>query len=92
MSWVCYWMSRRALALVNEIIRAARRIGVTSLSERLGVPETGDELERLAGTLNEMLARLEASFQRIIQFTADASHELRTPISVMRTNAEITLR
>jgi heavy metal sensor kinase len=87
-----YWMSRRALAPVDEIIHAARRIGVTSLSERLVVPRTGDELERLAGTLNEMLARLDASFQRIIQFTADASHELRTPISVMRTNAEITLR
>ncbi len=87
-----YWISRRALAPVEKIIGDARRIGVTSLSERLTVSHTGDELERLADTLNEMLARLEASFQRIIQFTADASHELRTPISVMRTNAEITLR
>jgi heavy metal sensor kinase len=87
-----YWMSRRALAPVDEIIRAARSIGVTSLSGRLAVPPTGDELERLANTLNEMLARLEASFHRITRFTADASHELRTPVSVMRTNAEITLR
>jgi heavy metal sensor kinase len=87
-----YWMSRRALAPVDEIIIAARRIGVKSLSERLSVSHTGDELERLAATLNEMLDRLEASFQRVTQFTADASHELRTPISVMRTNAEITLR
>jgi len=87
-----YWISRRALAPVEKIIGDARRIGVTSLSERLTVSDTGDELERLADTLNEMLARLEASFQRVIQFTADASHELRTPISVMRTNAEITLR
>ena len=87
-----YWMSRRALDPVDEIIRAARNIGVTSLSSRLAVPQTGDELERLASTLNEMLGRLEGSFQRIIQFTADASHELRTPISLMRTNAEITLR
>jgi len=87
-----YWMSRRALAPVDEIIRAARSVGVTSLSSRLLVPKTGDELERLASTLNEMLARLETSFRRITQFTADASHELRTPISVMRTNAEITLR
>ncbi len=87
-----YWISRRALAPVEKIIGDARRIGVTSLSERLTVSHTGDELERLADTLNEMLARLEASFQRVIQFTADASHELRTPISVMRTNAEITLR
>jgi heavy metal sensor kinase len=87
-----YWISRRALAPVEKIIGDARRIGGTSLSERLTVSHTGDELERLADTLNEMLARLEASFQRVIQFTADASHELRTPISVMRTNAEITLR
>jgi heavy metal sensor kinase len=87
-----YWMSRRALAPVDEIIRAARSIGVNSLSERLTVPRTGDELERLASTLNEMLGRLEASVQRIIRFTADASHELRTPVSVIRTNAEVTLR
>lgn len=87
-----YWMSRRALAPVDEIISAARSIGVNSLSERLTVPRTGDELERLAGTLNEMLGRLEASVQRIIRFTADASHELRTPVSVIRTNAEVTLR
>ncbi|MGA7920285.1 MAG: ATP-binding protein [Candidatus Acidiferrales bacterium] len=87
-----YWMSRRALAPVDEIIVAARRVGVKDLSERLSVSQTGDELERLTTTLNGMLDRLEASFQRITQFTADASHELRTPISVMRTNAEITLR
>jgi heavy metal sensor kinase len=87
-----YWISRRALAPVEKIIGDARRIGVTSFSERLTVSRTGDELESLAETLNEMLARLDASYQRVIQFTADASHELRTPISVMRTNAEITLR
>lgn len=87
-----YWMSRRALAPVDEIIQAARSIGVHSLSERLSVPRTGDELERLASTLNEMLGRLEAAVQRIIRFTADASHELRTPVSVIRTNAEVTLR
>ena len=87
-----YWMSSRALDPVDEIIRAARGISVTSLSSRLTVPRTGDELERLATTLNEMLTRLEKSFHRITQFTADASHELRTPISLIRTNAEITLR
>lgn len=87
-----YWMSSRALGPVDEIIRAARGISITSLSSRLAVPKTGDELERLASTLNEVLGRLEASFHRITQFTADASHELRTPISLMRTNAEITLR
>jgi heavy metal sensor kinase len=87
-----YWMSRRALAPVGEIIHAARCVGVNSLSERLSVPRTSDELERLADTLNDMLARIEASVQRIIRFTADASHELRTPVSVIRTNAEVALR
>ncbi|MGH9684899.1 MAG: sensor histidine kinase [Candidatus Acidiferrales bacterium] len=87
-----YWMSRRALAPVDEITSAARNIGAKNLANRLAVPQTGDELERLGSTLNEMLARLETAFQRIAQFTADASHELRSPISVMRTSAELTLR
>ena len=87
-----HWLSRRALVPVDQIIHTARSIGARDLSRRLMVPRTGDELERLADTLNEMLSRLEASFQRVTQFTADASHELRTPISVMRANAEITLR
>jgi two-component system, OmpR family, heavy metal sensor histidine kinase CusS len=87
-----YWLSRSALAPVDEITRAARSIGAQDLARRLTVPRTCDELERLASTLNEMLARLDASFQRITQFTADASHELRTPVSVMRTSAELALR
>jgi heavy metal sensor kinase len=87
-----YWLSRRALAPVDQITQAARTIGAQDLSHRLDVPRTSDELERLADTLNEMLSRLEAAFQRVTQFTADASHELRTPVSVMRTNAEIALR
>jgi heavy metal sensor kinase len=87
-----YWMSRRALAPVDEITQIARQIGAQNLAMRLAVPQTGDELERLATTLNEMLSRLDAAFQRITQFTADASHELRTPVSVMRTSAELTLR
>jgi len=87
-----YWLSRRALVPVDEMTQAARSIGARDLSRRVTVARTGDELERLADTLNGMLSRLEASFQHVTQFTADASHELRTPISVMRANAEITLR
>lgn len=87
-----YWLSRRALAPVDQITHAARSIGAQDLSRRLALPRASDELQRLAATLNEMLARIETAFQRITQFTADASHELRTPVSVMRTNAEIVLR
>lgn len=87
-----YWISRRALAPVDEITQAARSIGIENLSRRLAVPPTGDELQRLSETWNDMLARLESAVKRLSQFTADASHELRTPIALIRTTAELTLR
>src|SRR6266566_3590617 len=87
-----YWMSRRALAPVDQITQTARSVSVQNLSSRLIVPQTGDELQRLSETLNSMLERLEAAFKKIIRFTADASHELRTPVAVMRTRAELSLR
>ena len=62
------------------------------MGERLEKLTTGDELQRLSDTLNQMLARIEGAFLRVTQFTADASHELRTPISLIRTEAEIVLR
>jgi two-component system heavy metal sensor histidine kinase CusS len=87
-----YWISRRTLAPVDEITQAARSIGIQNLSRRLAVPATGDELQRLSETWNDMLARLESAVKRLSQFTADASHELRTPIALIRTTAELTLR
>lgn len=84
-----YWMSRRALDPVDRITRTADEIGALNLSERLPVRDTGDELDRLSVTLNSMFGRLEAAFHRITQFTADASHELRTPVAVIRTTAEL---
>ena len=87
-----YWMSRRALAPVLQITQTAERIGSRGLSSRLAVPQSHDELQHLSETLNGMLERLEAAFRRITQFTADASHELRTPVALMRTTAELSLR
>jgi signal transduction histidine kinase len=67
-------------------------ISIRNLSDRLPVVHTGDELQRLAETCNAMLARLESSVKRIKQFTADASHELRAPLSFTRTVAEVAMR
>jgi heavy metal sensor kinase len=87
-----YWLSGKSLAPVNRIIRTAEQIGVDNLSRRLEVPKPHDELRRLTETLNAMLGRIESSFKKITQFTADASHDLRTPVAVMRATAEIALR
>jgi heavy metal sensor kinase len=87
-----YWLSRRALSPVDALTRTARTITGQTLSSRLEQLHTGDELQRLSDTLNEMLARIEAAFTHVTEFTADASHELRTPISLIRTEAELALR
>jgi heavy metal sensor kinase len=87
-----YWLSGRSLAPVTRIIETAERIGGQNLSGRLEVPHARDELRRLTETLNAMLQRIEISFKRITRFTADASHDLRTPVAVIRTVAEVTLR
>jgi heavy metal sensor kinase len=87
-----YWLSGKSLAPVDRIIRTAEQIGVDNLSRRLDVPRPHDELRRLTETLNSMLDRIETSFRRITRFTADASHDLRTPVTIIRATAEIALR
>ncbi|MGQ0735865.1 MAG: sensor histidine kinase [Acidobacteriota bacterium] len=87
-----YWLSRRALAPVDAITEAARATTAEDLSRRLELPGATDELQRLTATFNDMLARLQASFSQITRFTADASHELRTPVALVRSTAELTLR
>jgi heavy metal sensor kinase len=84
-----YWMSRRALEPVDTITRTAQKISAKDLSRRLPLRGVGDELDRLSETLNAMFARLESAFERVTHFTADASHELRTPVAVIRTTAEL---
>jgi len=87
-----YWVGRKALKPVDRITSTVQSISIRNLSERLPVADTGDELQRLTETCNAMLARLESSVNRIKQFTADASHELRAPLSFTRTVAEVALR
>lgn len=86
-----WFLSTRALAPVDRMIAAARDIGAQQLCRRLPVANPHDELGRLAATFNDMIARLERSFDEIRRFTADAAHELRTPLAVLRCEADVAL-
>jgi signal transduction histidine kinase len=86
-----YWLSGRALAPVREIIRSVHAINDRSLSLRLRIPCTGDEIQHLSETLNGMLTRVESSFRQVTDLTANASHELRMPLAIIRTASEIAL-
>ena len=87
-----YFLSRRALEPVDRLTAAVRSITISDISGRLPIHETGDELQRLAETCNDMLARLQDAVVRINRFTADAAHELRNPIAFTRTVTEYALR
>ncbi|HEY6085449.1 MAG TPA: heavy metal sensor histidine kinase [Nitrospira sp.] len=87
-----WFLSGRALRPVDAITLAAQRIAGGDLTQRLNVPASADEIGRLAGTFNDMIARLETSFRQIRQFSSDASHELRTPLTVMKGETELALR
>jgi heavy metal sensor kinase len=87
-----YLLAMKALAPVDRMVTEAADITSTRLARRLEVPRGGDELARLARTLNDMIERLERSFTQVRRFTADAAHELRTPLAVIRTSAEVALR
>jgi two-component system, OmpR family, heavy metal sensor histidine kinase CusS len=88
---LAYWLARRALAPVDALRRTADAITAERLDRRLAVPNPRDELGQLAQTINAMIVRLERSFAEIRRFTADASHELRTPVAVIRAEAEVAL-
>jgi heavy metal sensor kinase len=87
--WV---LTGRALAPVDAMVAAARRIGAEDLSRRLAAENWNDELGRLAAVLNDMLARLERSFAAVRNFSADAAHELRTPLTILKGEIEVALR
>jgi heavy metal sensor kinase len=84
-------LARKILRPVHRMTVAARRVRADKLSRRLSRTGNEDELDRLAAVLNEMLERLERQFKQIQQFTADAAHEFRTPLTALRGNAEVAL-
>jgi len=84
-----WWLAGRAFDPINRIVLAAQKLGAERLDERLPVPEADDELGRLSKTLNEMLERLESAFKSQERFVADASHELKTPITVLKGELEV---
>ncbi|MBI3877367.1 MAG: HAMP domain-containing protein [Verrucomicrobia bacterium] len=86
------FLARRAFAPVEKIIRSAEELTLHNLSGRLAVTQTGDELERLSTALNHMIARLDEAFQHNRRFLADASHELRTPMTILRGELEAMLQ
>ena len=89
--WVGYFMAKKALQPVAEMRKQAQKITASSLDERLIVKNEHDELGQLTVVMNELLARLSASFEQQKRFMADASHELRTPIAIVRGESEVAL-
>ncbi len=86
-----WWIASRALRPVQDISATAVKISAGDLSQRISNTETESELGQLAGVLNSTFARLDAAFAQQQQFTSDAAHELRTPVSVMLTQTQSTL-
>ncbi len=86
-----WWLARGSLRPIREITEKARAIGTSNLQERLPTTSSGDELDRLSETLNEMIGRIEAGVASLRRFSADAAHQLRTPLAALRAQIEITL-
>lgn len=85
------FLARRALRPIDRITRTAGEIDVRDLDRRLAYEGARDEVGRLAATFDDMLARLQAGFERERRFTADAAHELRTPLTALRGQIEVAL-
>ncbi len=89
---VGYFMAKKALRPVDQIRRAAVKITSSNLDEKIDIGGRRDELARLAETFNAMIGRLKDSFQRINQFSIDVSHELKTPLTILKGETEVALR
>ena len=86
-----YFLARKSLAPVMAMSSQAGRIGAENLHERLPIQNAKDELGRLAASFNELLERVDQSFERQRRFMSDASHELRTPAAILRGESEVAL-
>ncbi len=86
-----WFIGTRALAPIRGVTRTARNIKATDLTRRLDLKSSDDELEQLVQTFNAMLDRIEEAFRQQRRFTTDAAHELRTPLSIMRTGLDVVL-
>jgi heavy metal sensor kinase len=89
---VGYFMAKKALKPVDKIRRAAVKISSRNLDERIDIGARRDELGRLSQTFNEMIGRLQNAFQRVNQFSSDVSHELKTPLTILKGETEVALR
>ena len=87
-----WWLTRRALAPVAKLTDAVEKIHERNLREPLPRTGNGDELDRLTEVFNAMTARLDGSFNRIREFTLHASHELKTPLTILCGETETALR
>lgn len=87
-----YWLAGRAFAPIRRLIEVARTIKEGDLRQRVPVSQTSDEVQALALTFNDMLASLELTLNRQRRFVSDASHELRTPVAVIRSKTDLALQ
>jgi two-component system OmpR family sensor kinase len=90
--FLLWFVTTRSLRPVVRMTKRASRISASSLDERLPLRHTGDELDQLAAVLNDMLERLQRSLQQMEQFTSDAAHQLRTPLTRMRGELDLIIR
>jgi heavy metal sensor kinase len=91
-AWGVWWITRKALQPLQEVASAAEQIDTNALSRRLPEPRTQDEVGRLVRVLNHSFDRLERRFEQATRFSSDASHELKTPLTIMRGEIESALK
>lgn len=89
---IAYFMAKKAMKPVDQIRKIAVRISSSNLDERIDIGRRRDELSRLGKTFNDMISRLKDAFQRVNQFSSDVSHELKTPLTILKGETEVALR